>query len=157
MKIIEYTNDYDWQVKDLILNIQNDEAKINLTIEEQPDLLDIKTYYFDNGGKFWLAVEDNELIGTIALMNKGNGNGALKKFFVRQDRRSRKVGLALYKVLYEYALENDYKTILLDTPSVASASHAFYEKSGFVRIKKSQLPFEYDYPDRDSYLYLLQL
>lgn len=157
MKIIEYTRDYIRQVIDLILNIQNDEAGINLPIEEQPDLLDVNAYYFKNGGKFWIAVEDEELIGTIALMNKNNGNGVLKKFFVRQDWRSKKIGLALYKVLYEYAVENNYNNILLDTPSVAAASHAFYEKSGFVRISRAQLPFEYDYPDRDSYLYLLQL
>ncbi len=157
MEIREYTNDYAQQIIDLILHIQNDEAGIDLSIDEQPDLLDIKTHYLDNGGKFWLAVENNELIGTIALMNNGSGNGILKKFFVRQDRRSRKVGLTLYKVLHEYALKHNYKMILLDTPSVASASHAFYERSGFKRIEKSQIPFEYDYPDRDSYLYLLQL
>lgn len=157
MNIIEYTDNYAQQVIDLILHIQNNEAKINLSIDEQPDLLDVKKYYFNNKGNFWLAVEGNELIGTIGLMNKGNGNGVLKKFFVCRNYRNKKIGLALYEKLYEYAVENNFKYLLLDTPSVALSSHKFYKKAGFNKIDKTQIPFEYDYPDRDSYLYLLSL
>ena len=40
---------YKQQVIDLILHIQNSEAKINLTIEEQPDLLNVPLYYEKNG------------------------------------------------------------------------------------------------------------
>jgi RimJ/RimL family protein N-acetyltransferase len=53
--------------------------------------------------------------------------------------------------------EDGYRRILLDTPSVAEASHRFYEKSGFVRISKSDLPFRYEYADRNSLLYLLEI
>ena len=157
MRITEYTDDYKKQVIELILHIQNDEAGINLSIDEQPDLTDIDSCYSKNGGKFWLAVENNELIGTIALMNMGNGHGVLKKFFVRGDYRGKKIGLALYKKLYEFAVENHFACILLDTPSVALASHRFYERAGFKKIVPARLPFEYEYPDRDSYLYLLDL
>ena len=79
MKIITYQEKYKQQIIDLILHIQNEEAKINLSLEEQPDLLDIPNFYQKDGGEFWLAVEDNVVIGTLALMNKGNGNGVLKK------------------------------------------------------------------------------
>lgn len=134
MRIIEYTEDYAERVRELILHIQNDEAGINLTLEEQPDLLDVETYYL-----------------------KGGGNGVLKKFFVRADRRGKGVGSALYETFYGFARESGFKRILLDTPSVAAASHRFYERAGFVGIDKERLPFEYDYPDRDSYLYLLEM
>jgi len=156
MEIIMYQDKYKQQVIDLILYIQNTEAKINLTIEEQPDLLDIPFYYERNGGAFWIAVEENEVIGTIAFMNYGNGNAVLKKFFVRSDWRNKKIGYALYEVLIDYLKEKNYKQVLLDTPSVARASHQFYEKSGFQKITKEELPFHYEYPDRDSYLYLLE-
>ncbi len=157
MQIITYNKKYKNQIIELILNIQNNEANINLGIEEQPDLLDIYSSYEKNGGEFWIAVDEDEVIGTIALMNKGNANSVLKKFFVRQDWRNKKVGLELYKKLLEFANNHNIKMILLDTPSVAQASHKFYEKAGFKRIDKNELPFEYDYPDRNSYLYLLLL
>ena len=145
MDIIPYENAYRQAVIDLILHIQNDEAKIHLSLEEQPDLLDIPNAYEATGGKFWIAVDRGDVVGTLAFMNYGNGNAVLKKFFVRADWRKKKLGLALYQ------------KVLLDTPSVATASHRFYERAGFRRIEKSDCPFPYHYPDRDSYLYLLIL
>ena len=157
MEIIKYQDAYKQQVIDLILHIQNSEAKINLTIEEQPDLLNVPLYYEKNGGAFWMGMEKNEVIGTIAFMNYGSGNAVLKKFFVRSDWRDRKIGYALYENLITCLKEGKYKRVLLDTPSVATASHRFYEKAGFRKITKENLPFHYEYPDRDSYLYLLEL
>ena len=141
----------------MILHIQNDEAKINLSIEEQPDLLDIPKYYEENGGAFFVAVDNDEVIGTIALMNYKTGNGVLKKFFVKKQYRKKGVGKSLYSSLLDFAKEQNYHTVLLDTPSIAQASHRFYEKSGFKRIDKNNLPFKYDYPDRDSVIFLLYL
>lgn len=157
MEIIKYQEKYKQQIIDLILHIQNDEAKINLSIEEQPDLLDIPTCYEKDGGGFWIAVEKDEVLGTFAFMNYGNGNAVLKKFFVRADWRSKKVGFALYQTVIAYLKKHGYKRALLDTPSVATTSHRFYEREGFKKITKEALPFPYEYPDRDSYLYLLNL
>lgn len=157
MNITMYQTQYRQQIIDLILHIQNDEANINLSIEEQPDLLDIPLYYEKNGGAFWVAVKNEEVIGTIAFMNYGNGNAVLKKFFVRSDWRKQKIGYALYQTLLEHLQQQHYKQVLLDTPSVAEASHRFYEKAGFRKISKANLPFPYQYPDRNSYLYLLAL
>jgi len=157
MKIILYQDKYKQEIIDLILHIQNDEAKINLSIEEQPDLLNVPLYYEKNGGAFWIAVEKDEVIGTIAFMNYGNGNVVLKKFFVRSDWRNKKIGYALYEKLITCLKDRKYKRVLLDTPSVATASHRFYERAGFKKITKEELPFHYEYPDRDSYLYFLKL
>lgn len=64
MKIITYQDKYKEQIIDLILHIQNDEAKINLSPEEQPDLLDIPSYYQKDGGEFWIALDGDTVIGT---------------------------------------------------------------------------------------------
>ncbi|MCM1494894.1 MAG: GNAT family N-acetyltransferase [Bacteroides sp.] len=157
MKIITYQEKYKQQIIDLILHIQNDEAKINLSLEEQPDLLDIPNCYEKDGGEFWLALEGDRVIGTLALMNKGNGNGVLKKGFVNKAYRKQGVLTELYGVLLDYAKKNNIKQLMFDTPSVAVNCHRFFEREGYVRIQKREQPFEYDYPDRDSYLYLLKL
>lgn len=57
MEITVYSDFYKDQVLDLILNIQNNEAKIGLSLEEQPDLENIDKYYTQNGGVFFLAVD----------------------------------------------------------------------------------------------------
>lgn len=158
MEIVRYNDVYKEEIIRLILHIQNEEAGINLSLQEQPDLDDIETIYLQNGGYFWIALnEQGEVIGTIALMNKGDGMGVLKKFFVRADYRSQKVGFQLYKTLLEFCAKHGIETLILDTPSVAKASHKFYERNGFVRITQDELPIPYEYPDRDSYLYINKL
>ena len=157
MKIETYREKYKPQIVDLILHIQNEEAKISLTLNEQPDLKDIYSSYQKSGGEFWIAVENGSVIGTVALMYKGEGNGVLKKFFVKKEYRGQRIGYRLYCRLIEFAKKNHINTIILDTPSIAVDSHQFYENAGFRRIDRKDLPFEYGYPDRNSYLYLLNL
>ncbi|WP_158795803.1 hypothetical protein [Pedobacter sp. L105] len=48
-------NEYGEKIVDLILNIQQNEFNIDLTIADQPDLLDIGNIYYRNGGCFWGA------------------------------------------------------------------------------------------------------
>lgn len=158
MEIICYKDQYKDEIISLILNIQNREAGIHLPLEEQPDLTDIKTAYIKDGGCFWLALnEQDEIVGTIAVMKKEGGFGILKKFFVRADYRSQKVGFQLYLTLLDFCNQHNITSLLLDTPSVAKASHRFYEKNGFVKIQREDLPIPYDFPDRDSYLYFKQI
>ncbi len=155
MQIIEYEDQYKEQVIRLILTIQNQEAKIGLSLEEQPDLNNIESAYLKQDGGFWIALnEEDQVVGTIGILNKGNGYGVLKKFFVRADCRSQKVGYRLYHTLLEFCRVKKIKTVLLDTPSVAVVSHRFYERNGFSRITKEELPIPYEFPDRDSYLYM---
>jgi len=158
MRITTYEDKYKDEVIKLILDIQNKEAGIGLSLQEQPDLDDIEASYMKNGGYFWIALdEQGKVIGTIGLMNKKDGVGILKKFFVRAEHRRQKVGLQLYLSLLNFCAIHRLKTLLLDTPAVAKASHRFYEKNGFVKITKDTLPIPYDFPDRNSYLYLKRL
>ena len=155
MNIETYKGKYDDEIISLILDIQNNEAKINLSLQEQPDLIDISRFYQQDGGEFWIALSDEKVVGTIGLMLKENQCAILKKFFVHKDFRSKKVGLSLYNALLKYAKEIDIQHIILDTPSVATASHRFYERAGFHIISMEELPIPYTYPDRDSILYML--
>ena len=157
MEIKTYSGGYKDEIISLILGIQNDEAGINLSLQEQPDLLDISQSYQQNGGGFWVALTDGKVIGTIGLMKKEQRCAVLKKFFVKKEFRSQKVGLALYNKLLTFAKSLDIQYIILDTPSVAHASHKFYQKAGFRRISIDKLPVPYSYPDRESIIYMLNL
>ena len=157
LKIETYSGKFDDEIIALILSIQNDEAKIGLSLQEQPDLIDIRRSYQKPGGEFWIALADGKVVGTIGLMLKENNCAVLKKFFVDKAFRSQKVGLSLYNELLKYAAGKGIRHIILDTPAVAHASHRFYEKAGFCKISAAELPVPYSYPDRESILYLLNL
>ncbi len=158
MTIQQISKEFQDEAVALILDIQNKEAKINLSIDEQPDLLDINRHYMQRGGNFWVAVdEDGHVAGTIAVMKIDGDWCVLKKFFVREDCRSKKVGLQLYQRLLDFVRQAGFSHIILDTPSVATKSHAFYEKAGFRRVTKEEIPAAYHFPDRHSLLYRLDL
>lgn len=78
LEIETYSGKWDKEILSLILSIQNDEAKIGLSLQEQPDLLDIHRSYQQPGGQFWIALSDGKVVGTIGLMLKDDHCAVLK-------------------------------------------------------------------------------
>jgi predicted N-acetyltransferase YhbS len=56
-----------------------------------------------------------------------------------------------------HAGRNGITTIVLDTPSVSVRSHQFYKRQGFVQVTAADLPVRYDFPDRNSLFFRLDL
>ena len=52
MTIEIYTEKYKADIAALILNIQNNEFNVPVTLADQPDLLDIENFYFKKKGNF---------------------------------------------------------------------------------------------------------
>ncbi len=154
-EIREYRGGRDAEIAALILSIQNDEAGLDLTIDEQPDLRDVAASYAEGG--FWIAVDGDRIVGTIGLLDL-NGRGVLKKFFVEASYRGRSgPARAMFESLLNRASDLDLIDIVLDTPAIASRSHSFYMRWGFTPITAAELPLGYQYPDRNSRLFRLQL
>src|SRR5215211_5227533 len=84
-----YSDNYQFRVIDLILSIQKDEFLIPIDLEKQPDLKTIGGFYQTNNGNFWIALAEENVIGTIALLDIGNGQGALRKMFVNKNYRGK--------------------------------------------------------------------
>lgn len=143
----------------LVLHCQNDGTRPLVSVEDQPELLRIKEEYIDNGGSFWVAKENGKVAGSIGLMNKGNGLCILKKFFVYEPYRGKphNLGQHLYAVFLDFAKTHGFSKIILDTPKNTDRAHRFYEKSGFRKIEKEELPVQYDYPYDDSDFFCLNL
>lgn len=155
-----YDDRYKEEVIDLILHVQNVEYNVGISAEEQPDILDIQSNYLKDGGCFWVGINDHgEVVGSIGLQKKTKEVAVLKKFFVYQDYRGKEIGIgvSLYEALLEFAKKEGFSKVILDTPSKATRSHGFYKKVGFKQIDKEDLPVQYDYPDRNSLIFELDL
>lgn len=155
-----YDDRYRQEVIDLILYVQNIEASVGISIDDQPDILDIKINYLDNGGCFWIALnEHSKVIGSIGLQKKNEEIAVLKKFFVYKEYRGNEhgVGMLLYDALLNFAKARGFSKIILDTPAIATRSHSFYRKAGFREITQENLPIQYNYPDRNSLLFILDI
>ncbi len=157
--IKEYTDNYKEAVISLILPIQRDEFGIAITAEDQPDLSDIPGFFQKAGGNFWLALCGEQVIGTIALIDIGNKQGALRKMFVRPDYRGKLHNTAelLLSELLAWAKQHDMKDIYLGTTEKFLAAHRFYEKHGFACINKDTLPGAFPVMKVDTRFYWLRL
>ncbi|GAB2890907.1 GNAT family N-acetyltransferase [Paraburkholderia jirisanensis] len=158
--IVAWQRTHDAQAVGLILHIQNVEAKLAIALEDQPDLLDIERNYVATGGGFWVALDAHgNVIGTIGLQLKTAQIAVMKKFFVAAAWRGAGKGCAsrLFDALRAHAERRGITTIVLDTPSVSTRSHQFYKRQGFRQITAAELPVRYDYPERDSLLFRLDL
>ena len=142
IRIIEYAASYQEDIIALILSIQQDEFHVAITREDQPDLSDIPGFYQQGKGNFWLAVYDDQVIGTIALVDIGNGQGALRKMFVKAAFRGSRynTGHQLLQQLLIWAKQQDMGVIYSGTTEKFLAAHRFYEKNKFVQIEKRDLP-----------------
>ncbi|KOP38188.1 N-acetyltransferase [Flavobacterium sp. WLB] len=140
IKLIE--NQYSNVIVDLILNIQQKEFNVPITIEDQPDLLTIDDFYYASGGGFWGAFIKEELVGTIALVKFSDTEAAIRKMFVKKEYRGKEFSIAqkLLETLISYCKENGINDIYLGTVSILEAALRFYEKNDFVRIEKEKLP-----------------
>jgi GNAT superfamily N-acetyltransferase len=131
----------------LVLGIQRDEFEIPITLEEQPDLKDIPAFFQHGGGDFWVALDDGQVVGTIALQNLGHGQAALRKMFVAATHRGPTLRVAhrLLDTLIEWARAHEINMIVLGTTEAFTAAHRFYEKNGFVRIEREDLPKNFSF------------
>ncbi len=135
-------NEYENQAANLIINIQQNEFGVPITLKDQPDLFDIQNFYYSGGGGFWGAFIDDELVGTIALVKFEDHKAAIRKMFVKKEFRGKEFSIAqkLLDTLLEYCRENQINDIYLGTVSILEAALRFYEKNNFVDIQKDALP-----------------
>ncbi|MDP2717947.1 MAG: GNAT family N-acetyltransferase, partial [Candidatus Micrarchaeota archaeon] len=122
-----------WQkpAKTFILNILENE--FGLAGLPRPDLDDVGRAYAAPGG-FWLAIDGGKIIGTIGLMDAGNGRAYLKRWYVEKNRRGHCIGTRLVARFREHAAANGFKRIFIATGPTMERVFSFYERSGFLRI-----------------------
>jgi N-acetylglutamate synthase-like GNAT family acetyltransferase len=146
-------------VVDVILPIQQSEFGIPITLEGQPDLKDISGFYQREKGGFWVAESEGTVVGTIALLDIGNRQAALRKMFVSQSHRGPELGVArhLLATLLEWCRLRDIDEIYLGTTAAFLAAHRFYEKNGFTKLARTELPPTFPVMTVDTRFYVRRL
>ena len=142
-------------ISDLITNIQRTEFDINITLDEQSDLANINGFYGEGSSGFWVAAAGDKVVGTIALLDITQNDAALRKMFVASDYRGNGLGVAekLLNHMFDQARMNGIQNIYLGTTPDFKAAHRFYEKHGFVRYSKTDLPPRFPILTVDSWFY----
>lgn len=149
-KIISYNDSY----KNEVCNFINESMHkfIGRPYKERLDVSNIDEYYMKNNGNFWLAIDvkTKKVIGTIALENRNNEYGILKRFYVDEEYQNNGVGSKLYEIFYDYAKTmTEINKIYLACGNVLRKAHSFYESKGF--IQQGSLDIDMHFADDDDF------
>ena len=146
-------------VAELILSIQRQEFGVPITLADQPDLQAIEAFYQQGAGQFWVAFWEGTLVGTVALLDIGQRQGALRKMFVAASHRGGAFGVApqLLATLVDWARQHQLAELFLGTTDRFHAAHRFYEKHGFHQVPSQALPARFPVMKVDSRFYRLDL
>ena len=140
IKIIEYSHVYQQEFKSLNLDWLD---KYNLT--ESHDLMvldDPQGTILDKGGFIWLAIDDNKLIGSAALMKEHEGEYELAKMTVMAAYRGRGISKQLIETCLSKAKEIGAKKLSLFSNHQLITALKLYEKYGFRHVEVKDSPFE---------------
>ena len=100
------------------------------------DLNNIPLVYFNRSEKprgcFWVAedVSTGLILGIVGLEYKNDQEAELRRMFVDRAHKGKGIGSLLIKKLIEFAIEEGYQSIHLQTLANATAQY-FYKKHGF--------------------------
>ena len=110
-------------------------------------------YAAPKGGRLLLALTDGNPAGCIALRKLEDGVCEMKRLFVRDEFRGRKIGIALLEKVIEEAQKIGYRKMRLDTyPPKMGKAVKLYEAYGFRTI-----PPYYENPYDDTLFMELDL
>ena len=156
--IRKYDADYQEDLVQMILEIQQQEFSIPIRREDQPDLADIPQFYQQGNGNFWVAVQGTKVVGSVGLIDIGNQQAALRKMFVKAAFRGAQFSVAssLLATVLAWVRQRKLQSIFLGTTDKFIAAHRFYEKHGFEKIDQAELPTTFPVMRVDSVFYRLQ-
>lgn len=155
LDIVPFEPQHGEGVVALILPIQQTEFEIPISLAAQPDLQSIPSFYQHGDGNFWVAVHERTVVGTVALLDIGSQQVALRKMFVRAEYRGAEYGVAtrLLDTLLAWCQLRGVQTVYLGTTAKFLAAHRFYEKNGFREFARADLPASFPVMQVDTKFY----
>ncbi len=98
-------------------------------------------YIISSGGHIFFAIENDTVLGTVALMKDSAKRFELTKMAVLPKQRGKKIGQQLMQYCIDFAKENNFDQLFLYSNTKLENAIYIYRKYGFVEI-----PVEKDSP-----------
>ncbi len=145
IEIKEYSDEYKHQIIDVIGKTLADISVIersSLPIDDE-DLGKINEIY-SGKGRFWIALHDNKVVGTVAIRDMGNKTAKLNRMFVLVEHHGSGIGQKLFEHAEKFAREQGFTKIILNTHELMHRAHTFYERNGFIQTGKNGEKYLYE-------------
>jgi GNAT superfamily N-acetyltransferase len=102
----------------------------------EDELRDLPGEYAEPSGAIWLAKQDSTACGCVALRPLQPHTAELKRMYVHPEARGSGAGRALMHAVLDYAREQGYEWLVLDTLSRLQPAIALYRTIGFVECER---------------------
>jgi ribosomal protein S18 acetylase RimI-like enzyme len=147
IKIRKIRPDEISQAKQVIFTVAYEIFKEASTLEESiakysaqgklSEMDDVQKNYFENGGTFLVAVDDDHIIGTGAIRYLEKGICELKRMWLLTEYHGQGHGYHMMQKLFSIARKKGYKIMRLGTDRVVQTRAVeFYKKLGFYEISR---------------------
>lgn len=131
IQIVKFNPIYSKKIYSFVMDIKVNELGWK---NDATDLLSIEKIYLSGNGNFWVALDSDKVIGTIALEDMKEKQGYLQRMYLAKKYRGTGLATELLNNLLKFARARGFKEIYLGTTNVAKRAIRFYEKNGFIRI-----------------------
>jgi len=105
-------------------------------------LTQAQTYILDPGGVILFALADQEVVGTLALINRGEEGLELSKMAVTEKFQGLRIGQRLMYAAIHQAGEMGTHRLFLDSNTKLSPAITLYHKVGFKEVPLEDTPYE---------------
>lgn len=141
MKIIPFNPKY---AKDFYeLNIEWLETHFYVEDFDREVLSKPEKYILKPGGHIFFAIENERVLGTVALLKRGKKEFELTKMAVLPKQRGKKIGQKLMQYCIDFAKQNDFKKLFLYSNTKLENAIYIYRKFGFVEVEQEvDVPYE---------------
>jgi len=93
-----------------------------------------KKYILTDGGQILFALIEGKVVGTVALINRGEGIFELSKMAVTEDYQGMRIGQKLMYACIDYAGRQGFSRLFLDSNTKLTPAIKLYSKVGFKEI-----------------------
>lgn len=108
-------------------------------------------YILKPGGSIFFAVQDEEAVGTVALMPHPEGGLELTKMAVDPEQRGKRIGHELMQHCIDFACAQNAPQLLLYSNRILENAIHIYKKFGFIEVEQ-----EADVPYKRSNIKMLR-
>ncbi len=136
--------EYDDTKKSAFITLNEEWLKKYFVVEPVDVVLlsDPKKEIIDKGGQIFFAQVNGEIVGTVALINHGNGAFELGKMAVTEKMQGLGTGKLLLEHCFLFAKTiNAKKLLLYSSTKLPSAIH-LYRKFGFIEVPLEPGPYK---------------
>lgn len=123
----------DKSVKDLIVGILEKEFSAEEKNFFGSDIQNVSKTYAGEGDCFFVACDDDKIIGTAGIKREDERNALLRRIFVRDDYRGKRIAFQLIQNAIDFCKKRGYEEVIFKTTSRMRNAINLCEATGFIK------------------------